>query len=82
MSARRTVLLIVGILLILIGAVFALQGANYIGGSSMTGVTEWIYIGGAMFIVGLILIVIGFRSGGSKAPAASDMTGSTKQSMQ
>jgi len=42
------------------GTVFALQGANYIGGSAlMSGNTTYIYVGAALAILGLLLLVGG-----------------------
>jgi len=38
------------IVLLIVGAVWTLQGANVIGGSFMTGQSEWLYIGMALVI--------------------------------
>lgn len=57
----RIVLIIVGIVAVIVGAVFAGQGANLIPGSSMTGDRTWLYIGLVLAIVGIILIVVGIR---------------------
>ena len=43
------------------GLVFAGQGLNLIPGSFMTGNRQWFYIGTAMIVVGLGLIVLGLR---------------------
>ncbi len=51
---------IVGVLLLLAGTVFALQGDGIIGGSSMTGVSFWIYAGSVIAVIGVIFIVLGF----------------------
>jgi uncharacterized Tic20 family protein len=56
---RRIVLLIVGVIVLIIGAVFAGQGANLIPGSSMTGDRMWLYIGLILVIFGIILIALG-----------------------
>jgi hypothetical protein len=57
---------VVGLILLLMGVVFALQGAGDIGGSSvMTGNSIYIYIGGAVALVGIVVLVLGFRSGRS-----------------
>jgi len=51
-------LLVVGVILLLTGIVFALQGANYIGGSAlMSGNSTYIYVGGLVAIVGLVLLL-------------------------
>ena len=57
----RIVLIIVGIIAVLVGAVFAGQGANLIPGSSMTGDRTWLYIGLVLAVVGIILIVVAVR---------------------
>ncbi len=57
-----TAALVLGILLILFGSVFALQGAGYIGGSVMTNNPFWIYAGSAIAFVGLILAGMSFWS--------------------
>jgi len=70
-------LVVVGLILLLMGVVFALQGAGDIGGSVMTGNSIYIYIGGAVALVGLVLLVLGFRSGGSSMksePAQASQT--------
>ena len=51
----RVALLVVGLLVLLIGAVFAGQGLGYIPGSFMTGDMKWFWIGAAMVVVGLLL---------------------------
>jgi hypothetical protein len=51
----KVALVVVGALVLLIGAVFAGQGLGYIPGSIMTGDMKWFWIGGAMAIVGLLL---------------------------
>jgi len=61
---RSVVTLVVGILLMAIGAVWFFQGIGSLAGSPMTGVSFWAYAGGAAFIVGICLLVIGvFRRG-------------------
>jgi uncharacterized Tic20 family protein len=60
----RIVLVIVGVIALIVGAVFAGQGANLIPGSSMTGDRMWLYIGVIVAVVGIILIVLGLRRPG------------------
>jgi uncharacterized membrane protein HdeD (DUF308 family) len=46
---------IIAVLLVLVGAVFALQGANVLTDSPvMSGRPTWLYIGVAMVLVGLV----------------------------
>ena len=62
---------IFGLLLILFGTVFALQGSGKIGGSAMTGNPFWIYAGTGIAILGLILAALGFYLGNKrKTPKA------------
>ena len=51
----RGALVIVGVLVLLVGAVFAGQGLGYIPGSFMTGDMKWFWIGLGMVVVGLVL---------------------------
>ena len=67
--ARRMVIGVLGVLILLAGVVFALQGANVIGGSSvMNGSSTWIYAGGLIAVVGALIAVMGFAS--KRNPAA------------
>ena len=47
---------IVGVLLVLIGALWILQGANIVGGSVMSGQSQWLYIGIVVGLAGLALL--------------------------
>jgi hypothetical protein len=51
---------IVGVLVLLVGAVFAGQGLGYIPGSIMTGDIKWFWIGGAMVVIGLAVLAFTF----------------------
>ena len=53
--AVRLGLAVVGVLVLLAGAVFAGQGLGYIPGSIMTGDMKWFWIGSAMVVVGVVL---------------------------
>ena len=44
---------IVGIILILLGGVWILQGANVLAGSVMSGQSQWLYIGIVVLLVGI-----------------------------
>ena len=57
----RVALVVVGVIAVLIGGVFAGQGANLIPGSVMTGEKMWLYIGIVIAIFGIVLIVLGLR---------------------
>jgi hypothetical protein len=53
----KIVLYIIGILLILAGGTFFLQGINVLPGSYMTGDPQWAINGGIMTIIGIALII-------------------------
>ncbi len=65
----KTILIIVGAIVAVIGAIFGGQGAGLIPGSSMTGDPTWLYIGIVMVIAGVVLIVVGLRRGGASGPS-------------
>jgi hypothetical protein len=51
---------VVGVLIALMGAVFAGQGLGYIPGSFMTNDIRWFWIGSAMVVAGLVLLAFVF----------------------
>ena len=53
-----------GILLVLVGALWTLQGLGVVGGSVMSGVTLWAIVGPLVVLVGIALVVTGRRTGG------------------
>jgi hypothetical protein len=57
----KWVFLVVGVLLVLTGVVWTLQGLDVLGGSPMSGVTLWAVIGPIVAIGGLGLITLGAR---------------------
>jgi uncharacterized membrane protein YdbT with pleckstrin-like domain len=63
----RLALIIFGVIALLVGGLFAGQGANLIPGSSMTGDRTWLYIGVIVAVVGIVLIVVGVRRSGHSA---------------
>ena len=58
---------VVGVLVVLVGAVFAGQGLGYIPGSIMTGDMRWFWIGGAMVVAGLAVLAATFLRRTKKA---------------
>lgn len=50
--------LALGILLVLVGTVWTLQGLNVLGGSAMSGSPLWATIGPIVLIAGVALIVV------------------------
>ena len=57
----RIALLIVAAVLVVFGAVFALQGIGVLGGSAMTGDRTWAVIGPIMLLIGIALGVWAWR---------------------
>ena len=54
-------LIVVAILVLLAGGVFAGQGLGYIPGSFMTGDRTWFWIGSGMIVIGVLVIVAVWR---------------------
>jgi hypothetical protein len=50
-----------GVLLVLAGAVWTLQGLGYIGGSFMSGASVWAVIGPIVAVAGIALIWVSLR---------------------
>ena len=50
-----------GVLCLLVGGVWFLQGVNILPGSFMTGQTKWAIYGGLLFVVGIGLSVAAMR---------------------
>ena len=67
---RRIVLVSVGVLLMLAGVIFTLQGVGVLGGSAMSRVTFWAVAGPVIALAGLALAVIGLRHGLASANAS------------
>ncbi len=57
----KVALNILGILLILVGIVWILQGVNVLPGSVMTGNMMWAYIGIVLDAVGAVLLYLANR---------------------
>lgn len=56
-------LLIIGIIVILIGTIWMLQGVGILPGSVMTGDPFWARVGSGMMIGGLVLAGLGYWLG-------------------
>jgi hypothetical protein len=57
----KTTLSIIGVLSILIGIIWFLQGINLLGGSSMTGQSVWAINGSIVFVIGCALLIFANR---------------------
>ncbi len=58
-------LIVLGVVLVLMGAVFTVQGLGYLAGSPMTGVTLWAIVGPVLALVGVVVIIAAARRGHS-----------------
>ena len=57
----RVALNVVGVVLMLAGAVWFLQGINVLPGSFMTGQMQWAIYGGITFLIGAIAFYLARR---------------------
>jgi hypothetical protein len=55
----KWILIVVGVLLVLLGGVWMLQGAHVLTQGVMAGDMKWTYIGGILAAAGIVMIVIG-----------------------
>jgi hypothetical protein len=58
---RKLLLTGAGVVLVLVGIVWTLQGLGRISGSPMTGVTLWAVVGPVVVVAGLVLAGVGLR---------------------
>jgi len=54
---KSPIVVVLGIVLVLLGLLFSLQGFGVISGSAMSGTTTWSILGPVIVVVGLILAV-------------------------
>ena len=54
----KTLLIVLGVLLDLIGLIWILQGFNILPGSFMTGQNQWAWYGGIAFVVGIVFLLL------------------------
>jgi LPXTG-motif cell wall-anchored protein len=59
--AARTVVRVVGVVALVVGAVWVAQGLGYLPGSFMTGVRFWFWVGLACALAGLGLLFFSRR---------------------
>ncbi|MEQ1897140.1 MAG: hypothetical protein ABL971_07120 [Vicinamibacterales bacterium] len=64
----RLGLKVVGVVLIVLGVIWFLQGINMLPGSFMTGQIQWAYNGGIAIVVGAGLLVAARRRPGAAPP--------------
>src|SRR4051812_26450855 len=57
----RPLWVVVGVVLVLLGLLWTLQGTDVIGGSPMSGTTTWSVIGPVVLLVGVVVSWVGLR---------------------
>ncbi len=58
---RKTVPIVLGVLMVVLGAVWTLQGLGYLTGSRMTGVETWALVGPLVAGLGVALVIVAAR---------------------
>ena len=60
----RQVAVVVGIVMLLVGGLWTLQGLGYVGGSFMSGSATWAVVGPAVAGLGLALVIVALQRRG------------------
>ncbi len=58
---RKTLPITLGVLMVIVGAVWTFQGLGYLKGSPMTGVQLWAVLGPLVAGLGVALTIVGVR---------------------
>jgi hypothetical protein len=58
---KKTLPVTLGLLMLVVGAVWTFQGLGYLEGSPMTGVDVWAVIGPLVAGLGVALVIVGLR---------------------
>jgi hypothetical protein len=58
---RKTLPITLGVLMVVIGAIWTFQGLGYLEGSAMTGVELWAILGPIVAGLGVALTLVGIR---------------------
>ncbi|MCV7090542.1 hypothetical protein [Mycobacterium interjectum] len=66
MSRTFVVTLALGLIVALIGLIWALQGFGVLGGSPMSNTTTWSIIGPITVLIGLVIVIFSWRKLSSK----------------
>jgi len=61
---RKTLPVTIGVLMVVIGAIWTLQGLGYVKGSAMSGVEIWAVVGPLLAGFGVALTYVGLRRPG------------------
>ncbi len=57
----RYLWMVIGVLAVLAGVVWTLQGLNILGGSQMSGNSTWAIVGPIVAVVGMLVFLFGAR---------------------
>ena len=57
----RVAVILIGLAMVVIGAIWTFQGLGYLKGSPMTGVTFWATVGPVVAGLGVALAIVGWR---------------------
>jgi uncharacterized membrane protein len=77
MKAQRVILLIGGLVLLMVGVLWTLQGLGMVGGSVMSGATLWAIVGPVVALVGAYLMWRARRRTSSSARSSGTPTPSS-----
>ena len=61
MSRSRIIGLVLSVLMVVVGGIWALQGLGYLGGSPMTGEEFWAIVGSVLAGFGVALAIVVLR---------------------
>jgi amino acid transporter len=62
-KVKTPVVTVIGVVIALLGLLFALQGFGVIGGSAMSNTSTWSILGPIILIVGVAIVVVSRRRG-------------------
>ena len=65
-AMKNRLLVAAGALIVLVGAIWTLQGLGVVGGSAMSGVTLWAVVGPVVVVVGIAVAATGMRGRSSR----------------
>jgi hypothetical protein len=82
LNGLRMAGIIVGVLFVLSGGIFALQGEGVLLGSPMSDNPTWIYIGSLVILMGVILILISSIAFKKKSSARKSDTAATSSTLE
>ena len=61
---RWQLAVVLGVVMLLVGGLWTLQGLGYVGGSAMSGSTTWAVIGPIVAGLGVALVIVGLQRRG------------------